>query len=102
MTNKKAAVGEYPEAFDHVGLLFNGPPFIAGLPFSESSDNFFAQRTASTADYKSIVGRISEIAGQVIDCRDACHGSIPANGSSNGTVSEVTTFREARTVPSMA
>jgi hypothetical protein len=30
---KKADVAEYPEVFDHVGLLFNEPPGQAGLPF---------------------------------------------------------------------
>jgi hypothetical protein len=30
---KKADVGEHPEVFTHVGLLFNGPPGTAGLPF---------------------------------------------------------------------
>src|SRR5438046_1894046 len=31
---KKADVVERPEAFDHVGLLDNGPPGVTGLPFS--------------------------------------------------------------------
>ncbi len=31
---KKADVAEHPEAFDHVGLLYNGPLYIAGVPFS--------------------------------------------------------------------
>jgi hypothetical protein len=31
---KKADVAEHPEVFDHVGLLVNGPPGTAGLPFS--------------------------------------------------------------------
>ena len=31
--NKKADVLEYSEAFEHVGLLVNGPPGSAGLPF---------------------------------------------------------------------
>ena len=30
---KKADVAEHPEVFDHVGLLVNGPPGMAGLPF---------------------------------------------------------------------
>jgi len=30
---KKADVPERPRAFDHVGLLFNGPPETSGLPF---------------------------------------------------------------------
>jgi hypothetical protein len=38
--NKKADVAEHPEVFDHVGLLVNEPPGQAGLPFTESSDNF--------------------------------------------------------------
>jgi hypothetical protein len=29
--NKKADVVEHPEAFDHVGLLFNEPPGTAEL-----------------------------------------------------------------------
>jgi hypothetical protein len=33
-------VAEHPEVFDHVGLLINGPPSMAGLPFSQSSDDF--------------------------------------------------------------
>jgi hypothetical protein len=32
--NKKADVAEHPEAFDHVGLLFNEPTGRAGLSFS--------------------------------------------------------------------
>jgi hypothetical protein len=31
--NKKTDVSEHPEVFDHVGLLVNRPPGIAGLPF---------------------------------------------------------------------
>jgi len=31
--NKKADVAEHPEAFDHVGLLFNRPPGRAELLF---------------------------------------------------------------------
>jgi hypothetical protein len=31
---KKAGVAEHPEVFDHAGLLVNGPPDPAGLPFS--------------------------------------------------------------------
>ena len=31
---KKAGVAEHPEAFDHAGILVNGPPGTAGLPFS--------------------------------------------------------------------
>jgi hypothetical protein len=34
LPNKKADVAEHPEAFDHVGLLVNWPPYIAGVPFS--------------------------------------------------------------------
>jgi hypothetical protein len=30
---KKADVAEHPQAFDHVGLLFNMPPGTAGLLF---------------------------------------------------------------------
>jgi hypothetical protein len=35
---EKADVVEYPEAFDHIGLLSNEPPSMAGLPFVSSSD----------------------------------------------------------------
>jgi hypothetical protein len=38
--NKKADVVEHPQVFDHVGLLFDEPPGLAGLPFIESSDEF--------------------------------------------------------------
>jgi hypothetical protein len=31
--NKKTDVPEHPEVFDHVGLLVNRLPGIAGLPF---------------------------------------------------------------------
>ena len=31
--HKKADVAEHPEVFHHVGLLFNGSPVPAGLPF---------------------------------------------------------------------
>jgi hypothetical protein len=31
---KKADVAEHPEVFHHVGLLVNGPPSVAELPFS--------------------------------------------------------------------
>jgi hypothetical protein len=30
---KKAGVAEYPEVFDHAGLLLNGPPGPTGLAF---------------------------------------------------------------------
>jgi hypothetical protein len=33
LETKKADVAERPEAFDHVGLLFNGSPCNAELPF---------------------------------------------------------------------
>jgi hypothetical protein len=36
---KKADAAEHPEAFSHVGLLVNGPPGTAGLPFNQSSDD---------------------------------------------------------------
>jgi len=36
---KKTDVSEYPEAFEHVGLLVNKPPGPAGLPFAQSSDD---------------------------------------------------------------
>jgi len=32
-SKKKADVAEHPEVFDHVGLLVNGLPGAAGLPF---------------------------------------------------------------------
>jgi hypothetical protein len=31
---KKAGVAEHPEVFHHAGILVNGPPGTAGLPFS--------------------------------------------------------------------
>jgi hypothetical protein len=31
---KKADVVEHPKVFDHVGLLVNGPPGTAELPFT--------------------------------------------------------------------
>jgi hypothetical protein len=31
--NKKTAAAEYPEVFDHAGLLVNGRPGRSGLPF---------------------------------------------------------------------
>jgi len=30
---KKTGAAEHPEAFDHAGILVNGPPGAAGLPF---------------------------------------------------------------------
>jgi hypothetical protein len=33
METKKADVIEHPGVFKHVGLLINGPPGMAGLPF---------------------------------------------------------------------
>ena len=33
MERKKTGVAECPEAFDHAGLLVDGPPGTAGLPF---------------------------------------------------------------------
>ena len=33
-SEKKAGVAEHPEVFDHAGILVNGPPGTAGLPFS--------------------------------------------------------------------
>jgi len=40
---KKADVVEHPQVFDHVGLLVDGPPGGAGLPFVQSSDDFEAK-----------------------------------------------------------
>jgi hypothetical protein len=31
---KKAGVTDHPGVFDHAGLLVNGPPGMAGLPFT--------------------------------------------------------------------
>jgi len=31
---KEADVVEHPEVFDHVGLLVNKPPGLAGVPFA--------------------------------------------------------------------
>jgi len=33
INQKKADAVEHPEVFDHVGLLFNQPPGMAGLLF---------------------------------------------------------------------
>ena len=33
METKKADVVEYPEVFDHIGLLVNEPSSLAGVPF---------------------------------------------------------------------
>jgi hypothetical protein len=33
-SEKKAGVVEHPEVFDHAGILVNGPPGPAGLPFN--------------------------------------------------------------------
>jgi hypothetical protein len=33
VTKKKAGMAEHPLVFDHAGLLVNGPPGTAGLPF---------------------------------------------------------------------
>ncbi|HUT14114.1 MAG TPA: DUF2294 domain-containing protein [Thermoguttaceae bacterium] len=41
---KKANVAEHTEVFDHIGLLVNGPPGMAGLPFKSSSDVFASNR----------------------------------------------------------
>jgi len=57
--NKKADVAEHPWGFDQVGLLLDEPPGPAGLPFTESSDEFdrsFARswmrvRTASESTF---------------------------------------------------
>jgi hypothetical protein len=32
--NEKADVAEHPQVFHHVGVLVNGPPGTAGLPFN--------------------------------------------------------------------
>ena len=32
-SEKKADVAEHPEVFNHVGLLVNGPPGVAEVPF---------------------------------------------------------------------
>jgi hypothetical protein len=47
---KKADVAEHPEVLHHVGLLIDGPPGLAGLPFSESSDS---QKRASSVSYRA-------------------------------------------------
>jgi hypothetical protein len=33
LSKKKAGAAEHPEVFHHAGLLVNGPPDAAGLPF---------------------------------------------------------------------
>jgi len=33
LKRKKTDVAEYLEEFNHAGLLINGPPRVAGLPF---------------------------------------------------------------------
>lgn len=47
--NKKADAVERPEAFDRVGLLANGSPGTAELPFIKSSDYFARYRFAQMA-----------------------------------------------------
>ena len=42
---KKADVAEFPEGFGHIGLLFNQPPGMAGLPFNEPSEIQFTDLT---------------------------------------------------------
>ena len=44
---KKADVIERPQAFDHVGLLCNEPPGMAGLLFIQSSEDRFLVRTSA-------------------------------------------------------
>jgi hypothetical protein len=34
LLKKRADVAEHPKVLDHVGLLVNGPPGEAGLPFT--------------------------------------------------------------------
>ncbi|NOT01706.1 MAG: hypothetical protein HOP29_13875 [Phycisphaerales bacterium] len=46
---KKADVTERPEVFDHVGVLRNGPPGKAGVPFVKSSDDFESSADPSRA-----------------------------------------------------
>jgi hypothetical protein len=41
---KKADVTEHTEVLDHIGLLVNGTPGRAGLPFKSSSDVFALDR----------------------------------------------------------
>lgn len=39
-SEKKADLADHLEVFGQVGLLFDGPPGPAGLPFIQSSDQF--------------------------------------------------------------
>lgn len=50
---KKADVAEHPQAFDHVGLLFNGPPGSAGLLLIKSSDEFCWRSGRSVRETRS-------------------------------------------------
>jgi hypothetical protein len=38
--NKKTDAAEHPEAFHHVGLLFNGFPALAGYPLSSLPSDY--------------------------------------------------------------
>lgn len=42
-TEKKTGVAEPSEGFRLAGLLVNGPPSPAGLPFTSSSDVFYSK-----------------------------------------------------------
>jgi hypothetical protein len=50
---EKADVVDAPQGFDHVGLLLDGPPGPAGLPFIESSDECIYSFARSRCEYTS-------------------------------------------------
>jgi hypothetical protein len=49
---KKAGVTEHPEVFGHVGVLGNGPPGKAGLPFVSSTNTCKYQCTIMDRENK--------------------------------------------------
>jgi hypothetical protein len=53
--HQKSRRGRTHEAFDHVGLLSNGPPGSAELPFIQSSDTY-EMSPGSTGDYTQSAG----------------------------------------------
>jgi hypothetical protein len=64
--NKKADLVEHPKAFDQIGLLVDGPPGLAGLPFAQSSDDF-----APAVDTSRITGFIMPTDGTILGSETA-------------------------------
>jgi hypothetical protein len=86
---KKTDVAEHPKEFDHVGILINGPPGTAGLPFNQSSDNFqVALKKSLMSLYRLERGEPVERAESTKPAQPQGRARIPVNADDGNHVAE--------------